>query len=58
MGCAVCAVWAFGSTFLVFKIVNGIKSMRVTAEVERQGLDVPEFGLACYPEDAAHASEV
>ena len=58
MGCAICAVWAFGSTFLVFKIVNGIKSMRVTAEVERQGLDVPEFGLSCYPEDAAHASEV
>ncbi len=58
MGCAICAVWAFGATFIVFKIVNGVKSMRVTADVERQGLDVPEFGLACYPEDAAHASEV
>jgi hypothetical protein len=26
--------------------------MRVTREVEMQGLDVPEFGMMAYPEDA------
>jgi hypothetical protein len=26
--------------------------MRVSKEVELQGLDVPEFGLPAYPEDA------
>ena len=25
--------------------------MRVSAEVELEGLDVPEFGLPAYPED-------
>jgi Amt family ammonium transporter len=57
MGGAICITWAFGATFIVFKVVNSMKSMRVTAEVEQQGLDVPEFGLAGYPEDAVHASE-
>ncbi len=47
-----CAIWAFGATFVVFKIVNSIKSMRVAPEVELEGLDVPEFGVPGYPEDA------
>jgi ammonium transporter, Amt family len=50
-GALLCAVWAFGATFVVFKIVNSIKSMRVTKEAEQDGLDVPEFGLLGYPED-------
>jgi Amt family ammonium transporter len=50
-GATLCVVWAFGATFLVFKVVNSIKSMRVTQEVERDGLDIPEFGLLGYPED-------
>jgi ammonium transporter, Amt family len=58
LGASVCAVWAFGATFVVFKVVNGVKSMRVTKEVELEGLDVPEFGLLAYPEDALHATEV
>ncbi len=57
MGAAIMAAWAFGATFIVFKVVNTVKSMRVSKEVEEQGLDVPEFGLACYPEDALHATE-
>lgn len=57
MGAAICAAWAFGATFIVFKAVNKFKSMRVSEEVERQGLDVPEFGMQGYPEDAIHATE-
>ena len=56
MGAAICAAWAFGATFIVFKAVNAMKSMRVSKEVELEGLDVPEFGLRGYPEDAIHAS--
>ena len=56
-GAALCAVWAFGLTFVVFKIVNSIKGMRVKPEVEIEGLDVPEFGLLAYPEEAIHAGE-
>ena len=41
------AVWAQPA-------VNGIQSMRVPPEFELEGLDVPQFGLAAYPEDARH----
>ncbi len=57
MGAAICAAWAFGATFIVFKVVNAVKSMRVSEEVEQEGLDVPEFGLPAFPEDALHATE-
>ena len=57
LGATVCVAWAFGATFIVFKIVNAVKSMRVSKEIEQQGLDVPEFGLEAYPEDALHATE-
>jgi Amt family ammonium transporter len=51
-GATLCAVWAFGATYLVFVIVNKFKSIRVTEDVEQEGLDVPEFGMSAYPEDA------
>src|SRR5712691_9299699 len=43
MGATICAIWAFGVTFVVFSAVNAVKSMRVSQEVELEGLDVPEF---------------
>ncbi len=51
-GATLMAVYAFGLTFVVFKIVNSIRSMRVSRESELAGLDVPEFGMGAYPEDA------
>jgi Amt family ammonium transporter len=51
-GATLCAVWAFGATFIVFSVVNKVKSMRVSPAVEEEGLDVPEFGMHAYPEDA------
>jgi Amt family ammonium transporter len=50
-------MWAFGVTYGLFWIVNKVKSMRVAPEVELEGLDVPEFGLKCYPEDAVVTME-
>lgn len=52
LGATLCALWAFGATYGVFSVVNKIKSMRVAPEVELEGLDIPEFGLRAYPEDA------
>jgi Amt family ammonium transporter len=49
-GATLCAVYAFGFTFVVFKVVNAIRSIRVTPEVELEGLDVPQFGMEAYPE--------
>jgi Amt family ammonium transporter len=56
LGAVVNIVWAFGVTFVVFKVVNAIKSMRVPKEVELEGLDMPEFGGLAYPEDALSPS--
>jgi Amt family ammonium transporter len=53
MGATLYAVWAFGGTYSVFWCVNKVKSMRVAPEVEEEGLDVPEFGMPAYPEDAS-----
>ena len=52
LGATLCAVWAFGATYVVFFVVNKIKPMRVSREVELEGLDIPEFGALGYPEDA------
>jgi Amt family ammonium transporter len=52
MGATICAAWAFGSTYGVFWVVNKIKTIRVSPEVELEGLDMPEFGATSYPEDA------
>ena len=49
-GATLCAVYAFGLTYVVFKAVNAVRSMRVPAESELEGLDVPEFGMLAYPE--------
>lgn len=52
MGAGINIVWAFGVTFILFKIINAIKPIRVSPEAEAEGLDVPEFGGLAYPEDA------
>jgi Amt family ammonium transporter len=49
-GATLCAVYAFGFTFVAFSLVSAVKSMRVSRESELEGLDVPEFGMEAYPE--------
>ncbi|MGC2266234.1 MAG: ammonium transporter [Candidatus Acidiferrales bacterium] len=51
-GATLLAAYSFSATFFVFKGVNAWRSMRVSKEVELMGLDVPEFGMLAYPEDA------
>src|ERR1700719_56422 len=55
MGATLYAAWAFGATFVVFKAVDAIRPMRVSQEIELEGLDVPEFGMLAYPEDGIPA---
>jgi Amt family ammonium transporter len=52
IGVAISALWAFAATFIIFKVINAVKSIRVSPEVELEGLDLPEFGGLAYPEDA------
>ena len=51
-GATLLAIYAFGATYVIFSAVNAWRSMRVTREVEMAGLDVPQFGMLAYPEDA------
>jgi Amt family ammonium transporter len=50
-GATLMVIYAFGFTYAVFSLVNAVRSMRVSRDVELEGLDVPEFGLPAYPED-------
>ena len=42
--------WAFAVTYGLFRLVGRVMELRVSPEAELDGLDVPEFGAACYPE--------
>jgi Amt family ammonium transporter len=43
-------VWAVGITFIIFTIVKRFVKLRVSPEVELDGLDMHEFGALCYPD--------
>jgi len=47
---AVLIVWGFGSSYLFFKALDKIMGLRVSAEVEISGLDIPEMGMLAYPD--------
>jgi len=52
IGAVVCFAWAFGASFIFFKILNRVVKLRVSAATELQGLDIPEMGSVGYiPED-------
>ena len=44
-------VFAFGLSYVFFKVLAGFKLLRVSREVELQGLDLPEMGTLGYPVD-------
>ena len=39
IGSAVAAVFTFGMTFLLFKVIGALTPLRVSAEVEAKGID-------------------
>ena len=43
-------VWVFAVTYGLFTVAKRFVRIRVSPEVEMEGLDVPEFGALCYPE--------
>jgi len=42
--------WVFAVTYGLFTVAKRFVRIRVSPEVEMEGLDVPEFGALCYPE--------
>ena len=43
-------IWAWGITWLPSFSAKKFIAVRVSPEVELQGLDMPEFGTVCYPD--------
>jgi Amt family ammonium transporter len=52
IGAAVAFVWAFGVAWLFFKAYDKFFGLRVPADVELSGLDIPEMGSLGYSPDA------
>jgi len=50
IGTATCFVFVFGASWVFFKAYDVVFGMRVSPEVEMEGLDVPEMGAHGYPE--------
>ena len=48
--------WAFGITYIAFLVIKQFVQIRVSADVEIEGLDMPEFGAYCYPDFVLHPS--
>ena len=46
IGVIACALWSFGSAYLLFLVVNRIHPLRVSAEDEEVGLNVSEHGAS------------
>ncbi len=49
IGCLTLLVWAFGASWVFFTILDKIMGMRVSPEVELEGLDLAETGVLAYP---------
>ena len=50
VGTLTCFVWVFVTFFAFFKLVEAVMGNRVSAEVELEGLDIPEMGALAYPD--------
>lgn len=50
IGAVTVIVWAFGASYIFFKIADKVVRMRVSREDEVAGLDMPETGVLAYPE--------
>lgn len=49
-GIIVIFLWTFITSFIIWKIINSIYGLRVTADEEEEGVDISECGLEAYPE--------
>jgi len=50
IGIAACFIWALGAGLVLFKAIDLVIGMRVTAEEEMTGLDFSEHGASAYPD--------
>ncbi len=51
VGAIVAFAWAFGASWIFFKVLNSVMPLRVSPEAEIGGLDLPEMGSLGYVPD-------
>ncbi len=44
-------LWAFGTMYLAFKLIDRLVGLRVAPEEELEGLDIHEHGIEAYPDE-------
>jgi len=50
LGICAAFIWAFGVSFIIFKVIDKTIGLRVAPEEEREGLDLGEHGANAYPD--------
>ena len=50
IGIGAAFVWAFGVSYLVFKLIDVVTTLRVSEDLEKKGLDIMEHDAESYPE--------
>ncbi len=48
LGIGTCFIWAFGTAFILFKVIDLTIGLRVTEEEELMGVDIAEHGAHAY----------
>ncbi len=56
LDCVVVATFGFVMAYVWFKFSNLITPIRVSEEIEIEGLDIPEVGAPAYPDFALHST--
>lgn len=54
---AVLIIWGFGSSYVFYKILHKTMGIRVSPEVELNGLDIPEMGMVAYADFPLNKAE-
>ncbi len=52
LGLVTVSVWAFGATFIVFKVLKATVGIRISADEEIEGTDLSEHGMRAYAQTA------
>ncbi len=55
---AVLLVYGFGVSFVFFKVLDKVWGLRVSPEIELEGVDIPEMGVLAYPDQELVRSEL
>ena len=58
IGLAVLLVYGFGVSFVFFKVLDKVWGLRVSPEIELEGVDIPEMGVLAYPDQELVRSEL